>query len=642
MAESMEFNLKANIGSVAKDMEKLETATKGVEQAFIDANKKVEEQEAILSLLEKELIKLQRKQAEVGKGTYQDSLTKTTKKLEAQKLEIKDQKVALKDLKGEQKKAGAELKKYNDAQKEQEKLVKDGIGNFRIMGVSLNDVSASFSKIIPAAKAMFGTIKAGILSTGIGALLIAFGSLATYFTSTKKGADELAVIFAKVGAAVDVIKDRISKLGGAIIKVFSGDIKGAMNDFKEATTGVIDEIKEEVRVMGELEQATQKLRDLEMDFAIQKAKTRQEIEKARLAAEDESLSAEERLTNLKRALELEEETTNKELELAREKVRIQEMQMAQSENMVEDEQKLADLKVALIEKETASVKMRRRVMTEVNTFEREIAAEKQKRIDDEKAAQDEKDAAAAKKAEEEETARLAQIEKEQAEYDTLKELQNERIIDELDTLREKALKELEIEHNKNLELYADNENFADLKIELDKKLAREKKKIDDTTFADEKATRKLTLDDAQKGFDSMASILGKESKAGKAAAIASATIQTYKSATSAYSAMAGIPVVGPGLGAIAAGAAIVAGFKNIQAIKSQSSTPPATDNTDLNADVSTAVENAESALPAPEMMSGAFTLSGGQEPDPLKAFVVTEEINDGQEQLADIKRQSTL
>lgn len=57
-------------------------------------------------------------------------------------------------------------------------------------------------------------------------------------------------------------------------------------------------------------------------------------------------------------------------------------------------------------------------------------------------------------------------------------------------------------------------------------------------------------------------------KAQKAVAITQAIIDTYKSANSAYSAMAGIPVVGPALGVAAAGAAIAAGLANVAAIRS--------------------------------------------------------------------------
>jgi hypothetical protein len=46
--------------------------------------------------------------------------------------------------------------------------------------------------------------------------------------------------------------------------------------------------------------------------------------------------------------------------------------------------------------------------------------------------------------------------------------------------------------------------------------------------------------------------------------------------------------------------------------------------------------------PAPQMMSGAFDLSGGMLPDPVKAFVVTDEMTNSQNQLANIRRRSTI
>ena len=62
----------------------------------------------------------------------------------------------------------------------------------------------------------------------------------------------------------------------------------------------------------------------------------------------------------------------------------------------------------------------------------------------------------------------------------------------------------------------------------------------------------------------------KQFEIGKAAAIAQAGIKTYEAATSAYASLAGIPVVGPALGAAAAAAAVAAGFANVQKIQSTS------------------------------------------------------------------------
>ena len=43
------------------------------------------------------------------------------------------------------------------------------------------------------------------------------------------------------------------------------------------------------------------------------------------------------------------------------------------------------------------------------------------------------------------------------------------------------------------------------------------------------------------------------------------------------------------------------------------------------------------------MMGGAFELGNiGGEPDPIKAFVVTDEMTDSQDQLQDIRNRSTI
>ena len=64
----------------------------------------------------------------------------------------------------------------------------------------------------------------------------------------------------------------------------------------------------------------------------------------------------------------------------------------------------------------------------------------------------------------------------------------------------------------------------------------------------------------------LSEIVGKDTIAGKAFAIAKATIDTYQSAVAAYKSLAGIPVVGPILGGIAAAAAIATGIATVKKI----------------------------------------------------------------------------
>ena len=108
--------------------------------------------------------------------------------------------------------------------------------------------------------------------------------------------------------------------------------------------------------------------------------------------------------------------------------------------------------------------------------------------------------------------------------------------------------------------YNNTKEANDKKIEaLD--AANDKKKI-----ARKRTTANVIMDIASSMFGSLSSILGEESKAGKAFAVAQATIDTYKAANAAYASLAGIPVVGPGLGYAAAAAAVLAGVANVKKI----------------------------------------------------------------------------
>jgi len=624
MAEELVLNIKSNIKSVTKQ-------TKDWQKALEEVNQQIEIQGTVINDLDKDLIKLKAEQDKIPKGAWVKGMDKLNDKIKKTSTELKLEKNALTGLKQEQSKAAKEVKKFTDAQKESDKAVKDSIGSFTVMGVSLNGIKSSMGKIIPAAKAMFGSIKAGIMSTGIGALLIAFGSLATFFTSTKRGADQLDKAFTAMGAVVDVLTDRLSKVGEAISFVFSGEFRKAGDALKGTFAGITEEIGKEVAAMTALKQRTQDLRDADMEFMVQKAATRQEIEKARLNAEDETKSASERLAALKTALELEEKTTQRELELAAERLAIQQQEMALSENSAEDEQKLADLKVALIEKETASVKMRRRVVTEVNSLEREILAEEKARA---KEKQDLLDAEN-KKAEEE--IKKAE-ERAKKEGDVLLLLQQENTLALIENLQERALAELKIQEDKEIASAELMENAELVKEQIRIKYAKKREDVSKKTAKSEmkwsEMTKEQKLDTAQQAATGLAKIAGEETAAGKALAVAGATISTYSAATAA---LAPPPVgAGPILGPVFAGVAIATGLSNIQKILSAgggggggggSISAPATTGTQP---------------PAPQMMSGDFSIGGLEAPEPVKAFVVTDEMTNSQNQLADIRRRATI
>jgi hypothetical protein len=511
-------------------------------------------------------------------------------------------------------------------------------GEFRVMGVSLNGVKAGFVSAGKSAKLMFASIRAGIMSTGIGALILAVVALVSHFTNTKRGADKLEKAFAGMGAVVDVLKDRLSKLGEAISFVFSGEWSKAGKAFKGVVSGIADEIEREVAAMTALKQRTHELRDADMAFMVQKAATRQEIEKARLNAEDETKSAEERLAALKKALELEAKTTDQELVLAKERMLIQQEEMKQSENLIEDEQKLAQLKVALIETETASVKMRRRVITEVNALEREIQAANNAAAKERQDAIDAEAAALQKLLDIENTRLEAQLKLASGLLDEYNTKQLSAIEQEKKALQEKYQAVIQGETEGSAMRLQLEENLQSELAAIDTKYTKQKEENAKLQVKFSEMTSEQQLGIASQTAGNLATILGEETEAGRAMAIVQATIDTFASAQASYKALAGIPVVGPALGGIAAAAAVAAGLKNIQAIKSAGAGGAgggAGGGGNINA-------GASAQTPAPQMMSGAFDLTGGQAPEAMRAYVVTDEMTNSQNQLANIRRRATI
>ena len=621
------MTIKAEITPAKKQVENFTQSIDNAKDAQKELNEQISIQNQVLNQMEKELVELKSTQDAIPKGAFYAGMDDLNKKIKETEKNIKLEKLGLKDLQNQQKDNNNELKEQAKALKETNKAAKDTIGNFKVMGVSLNGIKASVGKVIPLVKTMFGTIKAGILSTGIGALLIAFGSLATYFTSTQRGADKLKVVLTGLGAAFNVIRDRISSVGEAASLFFSGKFSEAVDKLKGSFTGLGDEIKKEVALMTALEKRTQALRDAEIQFTVQRAETRKEIEKARLLAEDETQSQEVRIEALKRALKLEQETTNQELELARERVRIQEEQMAVSENLVEDEKKLADFRADVINKETKSFRLQKRVKTEINELERELIAEKEKKAKEEQAIIDEKAKTEQEQIELEAQAKLEAFAK-------LKALEDENFLASIENEKERALALLEQQYDAELASLSQYENFLELKEQLDIKYANAKEALDTKQKEWEEYTTNERLGLASDAFGQMSEIMGKETKAGQAAAVVQAGISTYLGAQEAYTSMAKIPVVGPVLGGIAAAAAVAMGLKNIQAIKSGGKSPGGAS--------SSSVPSLTSATPAPEMLSGRFELTPPTEQQPVQAYVVTDNLTDNQNKLAYIRRRATI
>lgn len=544
-------------------------------------------------------------------------------------------------------------------------------GEFKIMGTSINSLKGVFTKVKGVAKGMFSSIKMGIASTGIGLLVLAVGALVTYFTQTKKGAETIQVAFKALGATVSVLTDRISAIGGAIIKVFSGDFKGAAEDAKAAVSGLGEEIVKETKQMIELTKASQSLADSQRELNVETARRRSELEELKLIAEDTTKTEAERLEAAEGAMQIETELLNKRVANAAEALRIKKEEVEASESMAEDLDELAQLEIDLFNIKQESTTKQIELNNKINSITKEGEAKRLEAIQKE----NEK---LAEKAENEleitkrKNALLDELELQKAEND------EERELIALEQQQEKAALEIEAlvatEEQKQELLLASEESFNLKKADIDAKYRakdkadrdkieadKDKKRADDLAKEKKLADSKMAL--ATGTLSLIQDVFGKESKAGKAAAIAQATINTYQGITAALASAP--PPINVGLAGITA----AAGFKSVADIVGTQEPKFArggmvggfgtgtSDSVSAKLSKGETVINAKSTrmfkplLSAMNEAGGGVgfadggtldTSSNGQTFGAIKAFVVTDDVTNSQNSLDKIRQKATI
>lgn len=476
------------------------------------------------------------------------------------------------------------------------KDAKEAAAEFKIMGVSLNGVKKGFASAALTAKGMFGSIKAGLISTGIGAFVVLIGSLLTFFTKTKKGAELLEVAFAGIGAAISVITDRVSKFGGAIVKLFKGDVKGALTDVKGAFTGIGTEIANDTNQAIALKQAFISLRDSERDLNVETAQRRAEIEALKLIAEDVSKSESERLAAAKEAFKIENDLLDKRVSNAEEALRLQQQEMSLSENMQEDLDKEAELLINLANIRAESTTKQIELNNKINAIEAQVAADRETRNQD----------------------RLDNIAEEKKARQDLYDMQiaqADALFLEFERIAQKEIDDAKTVADTKQKIRISELNNVSKGIGLVKSLAGENRKLQGAAIVAENAVGIAKTIINTNAANSAAILKYAALPGGQALSAAEITSNKISAAISIASSIAatsqGLSALGQGGGAGGGGSIASGGGTDAQ-------------------------------TPAPQMMSGAFELSGGVAPDPVQAFVVTDEMTNSQNQLANIRRRATI
>jgi len=190
------------------------------------------------------------------------------------------------------------------------------------LGAQLSNAPGPIGGVVKGIKGMgtaFKALLANPVVAVIAAIVAGLTLLFKAFTSTKGGAEKFEQVMAGVGAVMDVLRDRVLKIGGAILKFFSGDFKGAAEDAKAAFSGMGAEIAAEFQAAADATAVLQRVEDDMRKLNVQRAKQNALISDAKLVINDENKSYEERLKALEEVREAEVALAEQERKLAEER-----------------------------------------------------------------------------------------------------------------------------------------------------------------------------------------------------------------------------------------------------------------------------------------------------------------------------------
>ena len=539
----------------------------------------------------------------------------------------------------------------------------------------------NFGKSVKGLTTGFKSLRVAIIGTGIGALLIALVSLRAAFTSSEEGQNKFAKIMGVIGSVTGNLIDMLANLGESIIsvfenpkqaiinlkdlivenitnrfnaiidtlgylgsafkKVFSGDFSGALDDAKsagssfvdgltgvedsinkvtEATKGLVTELKEEAKIAGQIADQRAKADKLERGLIVERAEADRKVAELReQAADKDKVSAKERIIALEEAGRISEEITNKEIAAARLRFNAKVEENKLSKSTKEDLTEEANLKARLIQLETDRLRKQKSITAEISGARKEEKArleaeakEKQDAID--KIATDEK-------------TRLDAIQKVRDDFaQKQREKEAETELQKIDLEEQKKIAELDklnATEQQKQEIY---EYYAGLRTDVEVKENKKKERI-------EKLRKQQTLNDAKNTLNQISQLAGKDSKIGKAMAIASATISGVEGVQNAYSTAQKSPITTffPAYPVVQGALAGAVALKNISAIKSVNPTGGGSST------VPTPSGGGSSAPTPPSFnVVGASNTSqladaiGSQSQEPTRAYVVSNDVTTAQ------------
>jgi hypothetical protein len=238
--------------------------------------------------------------------------------------------------------------------------------------------------------------------------------------------------------------------------------------------------------------------------------------------------------------------------------------------------------------------------------------------------------------------KLAQLQAELINLDT-KKLRSQRLLQTQITTAVNEEKAIKKQAAADAQKIIDDEFDAMIKANDEwnkeqQRLAKEEiklaKEVADEKIAIAKAVEDAKIGLVKTGFGVANALAGENVALSKGVAMAQTVYQTQQAIMAAMGATSVADKLLPY--PIRLANAIGAGIMGAAALAKIASTSP------TGAGASTGTPTASAQPPAPQMMSGAFELTGGQAVEPVQAYVVSDDITNNQNKLAIIRRRATI
>lgn len=543
-----------------------------------------------------------------------------------------------------------------------------------------------------ALSASFKVLRLAIASTGIGALLIALGSLITFLTSTQRGMDALtsvtrplqAVMQALLGVVQDLggrlfdlgktavtalsspkqvlqdlvdfirtrVENRINGLAKAFDALRSGDFTGVAKGLADAATGV-ENVTDKVRngfnsVRDSVSETTTRLKEAaaigtqidqlkkaevraERDLILLRAEQLRVVKEQNKIAEDTTKSNQEREQAAENAIAATERILAAEQNLLDKRISTKRLENSLNDTSIEDQKELNQLIAERTDKETQALELQTTLQNKLNTIRDQSESQRisrvqeaidnanneleifilnnQSKLDAEKRLTDDLVAEEVRRLglikderlrilqeqrdnelvsdsefrlqkaqlEDEFNTQRSEINKEKAEQDKAEEDLNkiEQFNQEIERLQEEDATRFEIQRAQverdRAQALIDAENEIIDKAELERRKNEIEEQAKDSSEKIKKEETKVRVAAAENAFGQIAQLLGEETAAGKAAAIAQATISTYQGVARVWEAPSILPEPFGTTAKVISTATVLA--SGLQSVKKITSTP---------------------------------------------------------------------